>query len=74
MMCNCGFRIRRWYRAFVVSVFFSKATSTVGTPPLPRDPKIQMSTMGKNKLKNTDCGLRKVAFRLALITANMALV
>jgi hypothetical protein len=58
-------------------MFFSKATVTEGAlPPLPpaNEPKIQMSTMGKNSEKKIDCGLRKVDTKLAFVTASMALI
>jgi hypothetical protein len=55
-----------------VSTFFSKATSTDAEPPPASDPNIQMRTMGKNKEKNMDCGLLKVAMRLAFTTASIA--
>jgi hypothetical protein len=55
-------------------MFFSKATSTEGAlPPPDSEPNIQISTIGKNKEKKIDWGLLKVASRLALVTASMAL-
>jgi len=56
-----------------VSMLFSKATSIEGELLPPSDPKIQINTMGKNKLKKIDCGLLNVAMRLALVSASMAL-
>jgi hypothetical protein len=32
-----------------------------------------MSTTGKNKLKNTACGLRNIPVKLAFVIANIAL-
>jgi hypothetical protein len=42
--------------------------------PLPINPKMRMKMNGKTKLKITAEGLRKIARRLALVMASMALV
>jgi len=42
-------------------------------PPPPRDPKIIISTIGKNKLKNVEEGLLKIDLKLAFVIANNAL-
>src|SRR5689334_23153011 len=70
---NTGFLyFNALYNWLAVSVFFSHATSTVGMAFLPSEPKIQIRTMGKNKLKKIACGLLNVDFRLALVTASIA--
>ena len=43
-----------------------------GMPPPLNAPKITISTTGKNKLKNTACGLLKVVFREAFVIASIA--
>ena len=57
----------------VVSDLLSMATSNETPPPPPIEPKITMSTIGKNKLKKVDEGLLKIDLKLALVIANKAL-
>jgi hypothetical protein len=57
----------------VLSEFLSTATSKETPPPLPSDPKIIISTIGKNKLKNVEEGLLKIDLKLAFVIANNAL-
>jgi hypothetical protein len=55
-----------------VSALLASATLTEGPPPL-INPKTRMKTRGKPKLKATEEGLLKIAFRLALVIASIAL-
>jgi len=57
----------------VLSELLSIATSKEIPPPPPREPKIMISTMGKNKLKNVEDGLLKIDLKLAFVIANNAL-
>jgi hypothetical protein len=58
---------------FAVSLLASKAILN-DIPPLPDNaPNTTISTMGKNKLKNTACGLLKMEIKAALVIASMAL-
>jgi hypothetical protein len=57
----------------VLSEFLSIATSKEIPPPPPIEPKIIISTMGKNKLKNVDEGLLKIDLKLAFVIASNAL-
>jgi hypothetical protein len=49
------------------------ATLKETPPPLPSEPKIMMSTIGKNRLKNVEEGLLKIDLKLAFVIANKAL-
>jgi hypothetical protein len=57
----------------VLSEFLFIATSKEIPPPLPSEPKIIISTTGKNKLKNVDEGLLKIDLKLAFVIASNAL-
>jgi hypothetical protein len=56
-----------------VSVLLSNATSSEIPLPPPSEPNITISTTGKNKLKKTACGLRKMARDVDLPMAHIAL-
>jgi len=59
--------------AFVLSEFLSIPTSKEIPLPPPSEPKIIISTIGKNKLKNVEDGLLKMDLKLAFVIANNAL-
>jgi len=56
----------------VLSEFLSIATSKEIPLPPPSEPKMIISTMGKNKLKNVEEGLLKIDLKLAFVIANNA--
>ena len=55
-----------------VSLFLLRATSKEKLPLPPIKPKTKMNINGKPILKITADGLRKIAFKLALVIANIA--